>query len=43
MGRLSVEITDEQHKALKVKAASQGITVKELVTSAITTYLGDNS
>ncbi len=42
MGRLSVEITDEQHKALKVKAASQGITVKELVTSSITVYLRDN-
>ncbi len=42
MGRLSVEITDDQHRALKMRAASRGITVKELVTSAITTYLTDN-
>ena len=42
MGRLSVEITDDQHRALKMRAASQGITVKELVTSAITKYLRDN-
>jgi len=42
MGRLSVEITDEQHRELKVKAASKGITVKELVTTSITTYLRDN-
>lgn len=32
MAQLNYEIPDELHKALKVKAAQEGVTLKDLIT-----------
>jgi len=33
--KLTLELTEEQHKALKVLAASKGVSIKSLVVEAL--------
>lgn len=33
--RLSIDVSPEQHKALKVEAAKQGISISDLVLNAV--------
>jgi len=40
--RLSIEIPDETHRELKAKAATQGVTISEVVRLAVERYLRGN-
>lgn len=40
--RLSIEIPDETHRSLKAKAASDGVTISEIVRIAVERYLKGN-
>lgn len=36
--RLSVEISEEEHKEIKIAASERGITIKELIEDALRFY-----
>jgi hypothetical protein len=40
--RLSIDISDETHRDLKAKAAREGVTISDIVRSAIERYVSGN-
>lgn len=40
--RLSIDIPDDTHRELKAKAASQGVTISEIVRLSVERYLHGN-